>query len=72
VHFGSENEVQIAELGKIMLKLAGVDSEIELHDSPKGSVLRRSPDTTKLRGLIGFSEEFTLADGLRRTMDYYL
>ena len=72
VNVGSENEIQIVEIGKMLVELAGIEAEIELHDSPKGSVARRSPDTTKLKELVGFTEETTLADGLRRTMDFYL
>lgn len=71
VNVGSENEIQIIDLGKTLLDLAGIDAEIELHDSPKGSVPRRAPDVTKLKELVGFAEETTLADGLRRTMDFY-
>jgi nucleoside-diphosphate-sugar epimerase len=59
-------------VGKAILQIANVDAEIELHDSPKGSVRRRAPDIQKLRSLVNFQEEWTLADGLRKTMDFYL
>ncbi len=72
VNVGSENELQIVDIGKMLLQLAGIDAEIELHDSPQGSVARRAPDISKLKGLVGFREEISLADGLRRTMDDYL
>jgi nucleoside-diphosphate-sugar epimerase len=72
VNIGSENETKIVDIGKMLLELAGIDAEIELHDSPKGSVPRRAPDIRKLKELVGFAEEITLAEGLRRTMDYYL
>ena len=72
VNVGSETETKIVDIGKMLLELAGIDAEIELHDSPKGSVPRRAPDISKLKELVGYSEEISLADGLRRTMDYYL
>jgi nucleoside-diphosphate-sugar epimerase len=72
VNVGSENEIQIAELGRMMLDLAGIDADIELHDSPKGSVARRSPDLGKLKRLVNYDEEVSLAEGLKRTMDFYL
>jgi nucleoside-diphosphate-sugar epimerase len=72
VNVGSENEIQIAELGKMMLELAGIDAEIELHDSPKGSVPRRSPDLGKLSRLVDYAEDVSLSEGLKRTMDFYL
>jgi UDP-glucose 4-epimerase len=72
VNVGSEREITILELGRELLALAGIDAEIELHDSPAGSVARRAPDVSKLKSLVGFSEQSTLAAGLRATMDYYL
>ena len=72
VNVGSENEIEIVELARSMLQIAGVEAEIELHDSPKGSVPRRAPDTSKLKKLVGFKEEVTLAEGLKRTVGYYL
>lgn len=72
VNVGSERELKIAEIGRSILRIAGVDAEIELYASPEGSVRRRAPDTAKLRALTGFSEEWSLDDGLRETVDYYL
>jgi nucleoside-diphosphate-sugar epimerase len=72
VNVGSEREVAIHEVGKTILQIANIDAEIELHDSPKGSVRRRAPDIQKLRSLVNFREEWTLAEGLRKTMDFYL
>lgn len=72
VNVGSEKEIRIAELGRMMLELAGIEAEIELHDSPKGSVPRRSPDLGKLRRLVSYAEEVSLPEGLKRTMEFYL
>jgi UDP-glucose 4-epimerase len=72
VNVGSDQEISMLELGREMLSLAGIDAEIELHDSPPGSVSRRAPDVSKLRRLTGFREESTLAAGLQATMGYYL
>lgn len=71
VNVGSEQEVKILDVGKTILEIAGIDAEIELHDSPQGSVRRRAPDTSKLRKLIRFQEEWTLTEGLQETMKYY-
>ncbi len=72
VNVGSEKETKIVDLGNLLLELAGIEAEIELHDSPLGSVPRRAPDISKLKKLVGFAEEFSLAVGLRRTMDDYI
>jgi nucleoside-diphosphate-sugar epimerase len=72
VNVGSEQEVRILEVGQRILEIAGVNAEIELNDSPKGSVRRRAPDIAKLRSLTGFTEEWSLTNGLKETIDYYL
>jgi nucleoside-diphosphate-sugar epimerase len=72
VNVGSERELKIVDVGNTILEIAGIDAEIELNDSPKGSVPRRAPDTTRLRDLTGFTEQWSLADGLGETVKYYL
>jgi UDP-glucose 4-epimerase len=72
VNVGSSRETKILELGRQMMALAGIEGEIALHPSPPGSVPRRVPDTSRLRQLTGFREEWDLQSGLRRTMEYYL
>lgn len=72
VNVGSEREITIRELGEHMKVAAGLEGEIVLHSSPNGSVRRRCPDISKLRSLVGFEEEWTLADGLRETARFYL
>jgi len=72
INVGSENEIKIFDIGKKLLELAGIGAEIELYDSPQGSVARRSPDTSRLKALVGFAEEVSLVEGLKRTMDDYI
>ena len=72
VNVGSELEIRIIDMGRKILEIAGIDADIELFDSPKGSVARRAPDTGKLQNLTGFTEKWSLAEGLRETMNYYL
>jgi nucleoside-diphosphate-sugar epimerase len=72
VNVGSDREVRILELGRMMMETCGFEGEIMLHPSPPGSVPRRCPDITKLRELIGFDETSTLDEGLRETARYYI
>lgn len=71
VNVGSTDEVTMAHLGELMMKVAGIDAPIELHPSPPGSVKRRAPDVTKLRSLIGFEPRWSLERGLRETVGWY-
>ena len=72
VNIGSDEEIKILDLAKIMMKVMGRDEEITLHPSPKGSVRRRSPNISKLRGLTGFVPKYSLEEGLKATIEYYM
>ena len=72
VHLGSAEEIKILDLAKIMMKIMGRDEEITLHPSPKGSVKRRSPNISKLKDLTGFAPEYSLEEGLKATIEYYM
>ena len=49
----------------IILKIMEIDSEIKIYDSPKGSVLRRCPDITKLRLIHPNVINIPLEEGLK-------
>ena len=72
VNVGSDREITILDLGRRMMAAAGLEGEIRLHPSPKGSVRRRAPRTDLMRRLIGFEERWILDDGLKATAAYYL
>lgn len=69
VNIGSDIETPILEVAKIIMKEMGIDNEIILHSSPKGSVSRRCPDIKKLISLIQFRPMYSLKEGLRLTID---
>jgi UDP-glucose 4-epimerase len=72
VNVGGSRELSMLELGKIILRLAGIEAEIECLPGPHGSVMRRAPNTQKMRELLGFEESWRLEEGLRETMRWYL
>ncbi|WP_290985123.1 NAD(P)-dependent oxidoreductase [Hyphomicrobium sp.] len=72
VNIGGGREIEMGELGKIMMDLGGFEGQIDLQPSPKGSVSRRAPDLAKFKRLTGFEERWTLEDGLKQTMAFYL
>ncbi|MCP5142585.1 MAG: NAD-dependent epimerase/dehydratase family protein [Chromatiales bacterium] len=71
VNVGSEDEITILDLGKAMMESIGVDAEIKLFPSPKGSVKRRAPNVAKLKRLTGFEARWALRDGLARAREWY-
>jgi nucleoside-diphosphate-sugar epimerase len=72
VNVGGAQEVAIADLGRLMMRVCGLDGPLELHPAPPGSVRRRAPDLAKLRRLTGFAETVPLEEGIARTAAFYL
>lgn len=72
INIGGDNEWRIQDLAELLMRIAGLTGDIELHPSPTGSVKRRAPKIEKLKGLTGFTEKWTIEDGLRETAKFYL
>ncbi len=71
VHIGNDTETSIADLGKLVLRIVGLDADIEARPAPPGSVARRCPDLGKLRALTGYEPTVSLEEGVRRTFEWY-
>lgn len=72
VNIGGTEEISMLQLANAIMSVAELKGEIQLHDGPAGSVLRRAPDISKLIALTGYSPEWSLEAGLKPTIDYYL
>ena len=70
VNIGSEEEIKIIDLAKIIMSILGSEEEIVLFKSPKGSVRRRCPDITKLKEVIGPISKTNLNDGLTEVINF--
>jgi UDP-glucose 4-epimerase/UDP-glucuronate decarboxylase len=72
VHIGNDmEETNIADLAKLVLRVAGISPAIQTAPAPPGAVARRCPDLTKLRRLTGYEPTVPLEEGVRRTLDWY-
>ncbi len=72
LHLGSEEETTIETLADALFTVAGWrPNTIEIAPSPAGSVKRRCPDTSRVRALLGYERLTPLAEGLRRTFEWY-
>ena len=71
LNIGSDIEMTVLELAQRVIKLSGSSSEI-IHLPPlkEGDMMRRCPDTTKMKKLLG-RELVALEDGLRKLMTHY-
>ncbi len=76
INIGSNAEISILELAKLIKKLSGTDGELKYRLIPYKSftgkkyedVMRRVPDITKCESLLGVKAETSLEDGLMKTI----
>jgi UDP-glucose 4-epimerase/UDP-glucuronate decarboxylase len=72
VHIGDDtSETNIADLAKLVLRLAEFSPELRTAPAPPGAVARRLPDIARLRTLTGFEPAVSLEEGVRRTFEWY-
>jgi len=72
---GNPNEMSIVDFARLIIEVIGSDSEITLtipddertRDDPK----RRCPDITRAGGLLGWTLQVELRDGLEKTAAYF-
>lgn len=71
VNIGNPAEITIKEFGEEIAKLAGVEFRPTFHPLPQNDPLRRQPDITKARQILGWEPKVDRAEGLRRTYEYF-
>lgn len=71
VNLGHEHEISIAELTKLIIRLAGAKTTIEFDTSKPDGQPRRCCDTTKAKNVINFSARTDLETGLSNTIKWY-
>lgn len=68
----SAEEMKILDLAERMFKVANWrPKNLDIKDSPQGSVKRRAGDSTRLRQFTGWGPRVSLDDGLARTIQWY-
>ena len=72
VNVGNPAEVTIREFAEEVRALAGSRSEVVYKPLPQDDPKVRRPDITRARQLLGWEPQVARADGLRRTMDYFV
>ena len=71
VNLGNPSEFTMLELAKKVLALAGSHSPVEHHPLPADDPVRRRPDITRARELLGWEPAVPLDEGLRPTVEYF-
>jgi GDP-L-fucose synthase len=71
VNIGADEEVSVRDLAELIVKLSGRSVKLEFDASKPGGQPRRRCDTALAERLLGFRARVPLAEGLRRTIDWY-
>ena len=71
INIGSEEEVTIAGLIRLIIQLAGSQAQIEFDLTKPGGQPRRIGDYHLARELLGFEAKVLLVEGLRQTIAWY-
>jgi len=69
VNLGSPSEMSVNDLADLVVELFG-DTGREYHELPQGDPVRRRPDITRARTLLGWEPTTPLDIGLKRTSEY--
>ncbi|MCK4732416.1 MAG: hypothetical protein KAT65_08155 [Methanophagales archaeon] len=71
VNIGSDKEITILELAKLVRELTNSSSEIEFYPLPKDDPTRRKPDITKANMLLNWEPKIRLEGGLKRMIEWF-
>jgi UDP-glucuronate decarboxylase len=70
-NLGNPTEITIGALAELIVGLAGSRSTIVRQPLPVDDPVRRRPDITRARRLLGWEPTVPVEDGLRATIDYF-
>ena len=71
VNIGNPDEFTMLELAKKVLAMTGSTSPVEYHPLPVDDPVRRRPDITRAREILGWEPTIDFQAGLTQTVDYF-
>ncbi len=71
VNIGNPAEMTIKEFAETVCELTGSKSSITYLPLPEDDPKQRRPDITRAREILGWEPKVALAEGLKRTLDYF-
>ena len=70
INIGNINEITVIELAKQIISQTGSTSSVTFHALPEDDPLRRRPDISKAKRILGWEPKASLETGLKRMMDW--
>jgi UDP-glucuronate decarboxylase len=71
VNLGNPRETTLMDLATMVQRLTGSTSKVTLAPLPKDDPVRRNPNITRARTLLGWEPKIALEQGLTHTIDYF-
>ena len=71
VNIGNPSEITIKEFGEEIARLTGVEFKPTYQALPENDPMKRRPDITKAKEILGWEPKVDRAEGLRRTLEYF-
>lgn len=71
VNIGTDEEIKIKDLIKMIIKISGRNPEVIFDLSKPSGQPRRNCDNTKAKNKVGFVAKIKLEEGLKRTIEWY-
>lgn len=71
INVGNPGEFTVKELADQVIELVGTTAGIEYFPLPQDDPIRRQPDITRARELLGWEPTVSLAQGLPRAVEYF-
>ena len=72
INLGTDEEIKIKDLVRLILDLSCKDIEFFFDTSKPSGQPRRNCDNTKAKAKIGFEAKVTLKEGLKKTIEWYV
>ena len=71
INIGNPNEITMNKLASIILSLTNSKSKISYKELPQDDPKRRRPDTKLAKMYLGWEPNYSLEDGLSKTINYF-
>ena len=71
VNIGNPSEFTILECAQTVLEVTGSESELRFGALPEDDPVRRQPDISKARRLLGWEPKIQLKEGLTRSLEFF-
>ncbi|MBO0688952.1 MAG: SDR family oxidoreductase [Candidatus Dormibacteraeota bacterium] len=70
-NIGTDDEVSMLDLARLVKRLTGTSSEIVFRPLPQDDPKQRRPDLSRARQILDWAPAVAMEDGLRRTVEYF-